>query len=144
MPDSTLLAFAEFDIPPYSARGITQRIEPISATQQLRRTVNGVLTDFSDPIFRKYQSTISCRDMDHPVLDDIWPGMQLTVDCIAEFKHRDATGEAAARTAVAGSERTADGYVYYRPQLTMLVTGFRVDVDEWGAEIGWTMELAEV
>lgn len=144
MPDNTLLAFAEFDIPPYSARGITQTIQPIAASQQLRRTVNGALVDFSDPIFRKFQSTITCRDMDHPVLDDVWPGMELTVDCIAEFKYRDATGETPARTAVAGSERTEGGYVYYRPQLTMMVASYRVDVDEWGAETGWTMDLVEV
>lgn len=145
MTDNTLLAIAEFDIPPYSARGVSQTLRPIGEAAQLARTVNGTLTDLSVGIaFRKFQSTISCTDMDHPAPDDIWPGMQLTVSCITELKYRDTTDGAAARPIVSGSERSEGGYVYYRPRLTMRLVDYRVDTDEWGAATGWSMDLEEV
>jgi hypothetical protein len=34
--------------------------------------------------------------------------------------------------------------VYYRPSLSMMVTGFGADTDEWAAKPGATLELEEV
>lgn len=141
---TTLLAIAEIGLPPYSARGISQTLQPIEGSGQMRRTVNGVLVDLSAAQFRKYRSTITCTDMQHPALDGIWPGMTLTVDCVAELSYQDATDATASRTVVSGSQYTSGGFVFYRPRLTMKVVEYRVSHDEYGAEVAWTMELEEV
>lgn len=147
MTSPTLLSFAEFDIPPYSARGISERFRPIGESAQLGRTVNGELVNLLDGVsddFKKFELTITCTDQDHPVLDTLWPGDTLTVSCATEFKYRDTTDGTPARTAVDGSERTEGGYVYYRPILTMMVASYDIAQDEFGADIGWTLELVEV
>lgn len=142
--DSSVLTLTGAGVPPYSARGLRQSLTPIEASAAARRTVNGTLVDLSASQFRKYASRITCRDMTAPALDGIWPGQILTVECVAELAYEDTTDGAAQRTAVAGSQRTEAGFVFYRPQLTMMVTGFETDFDEWGAECGWTLDLEEV
>lgn len=131
-------------LPQYAARGIAQTLFPIPAAAQARRTVNGTLVNIAATQFQKYGSTITCRDMDHPIPDDLWPGDTVTVDCIIELKYETTTDGSASRTVVSGSERTEDEYTYYRPRLTMLILDFRIDHDEYGYEIGWTLELEEV
>lgn len=147
MTSPTLLSFAEFTIPPYSARGIAERFRPIGESAQLARTVNGdlinLLAGVSDD-FKKFELTITCTDQDHPVLDTLWPGDTLTVSCATEFKYVDNTAGTPARTPVDGSSRDENGYVYYRPILTMMVASYDVSKDEFGADIGWTLELVEV
>ena len=59
---SDVLILSGIGVPPYSARGASQTLEPIQASQQLRRTINGELIDISRAEFRKYRSTISCAD----------------------------------------------------------------------------------
>ena len=61
MPDTTELVISGIDIAPYSARGLTQTLEPIRQSQQLRRTVNGVLIDIG-VAHEGWQ-----RDTDYPV-----------------------------------------------------------------------------
>jgi hypothetical protein len=141
MSDDTLLNL-DFGIAPYSARGITETLAPDSASQKMRRTVNGTLVDLSGTQFRKYLVSVQCRDLQPPALSGVWPGQIVTVNCITELCHE--TGGAFERTAVGGSTRTADGFTYYRPVLTMMVVSFSMDTDEWGGRIGWTLELAEV
>jgi hypothetical protein len=60
MSDDTLLVLTGIGIPDYSARGLTQTLEPIEAALSQRRTVNGGLKDLSFAQFRKYKSSISC------------------------------------------------------------------------------------
>ena len=48
------------------------------------------------------------------------------------------------RTAVSGSERTANGFSFYRPVLTMLVTSYNISFDEYGHQNGWQLDLEEV
>jgi hypothetical protein len=67
-------------IPDYSARGLTQTLEPIEAAISLRRTINGGLKDLSFAQFRKYKSTISCHDQEPPAVDGVWPGHVVTID----------------------------------------------------------------
>lgn len=144
MTDSTLLRLYPIGIPPYSARALTQTLEPIQSAVQMRRTVNGVLTDISAEQFRLYRSTITCRDQQHPAISGIWPGMMLDVDCVVELSYEDNTDNVPEREAVFGSERTESGFVFYRPKMLMMVELFRIDRDEWGAQIGWSLDLAEV
>lgn len=144
----TELRLEGMDIPPYSARGVTQTLAPIAGSVQMRRTVNGNLRDVADPLFRKYQSTVSCNDMDPPALEDRWPGMILTVDCVAELATVEGTDgpstEGFVRDHVPGSVRSANGFTFYRPRLIMRIVGFNVNRDEWGAATSWSLALEEV
>jgi hypothetical protein len=133
------LVIAGIGLPAASIRGITQTLEPIAASAQLIRTVNGQLIDVSASAFRKYASTIRCADQAPPALDGIWPGALVIVDCVAELVH--AVGGTPARPVVAS--RTEGGFVFYRPRLTMRVLSFEVGRDEWGAAAAWTLTLEE-
>lgn len=140
MTDTTVLRLEGMGVPPYSARGLTQTLDPIQAAGQIRRTVNGTLVDFSGTQFRKYKSTISCNDQQAPALEGIWPGMTLTVDCVAELGYETSTG-GPSRTVV--SSREDGDFTFYRARLTMLVMAFTQSRDEYGHQTGWTLELEE-
>jgi hypothetical protein len=60
MSADTVLVLHGIGIPEYSARGVTQTLQPIEAAGSLRRTVNGTLKDLSFAQFRKYRSNIGC------------------------------------------------------------------------------------
>ena len=140
---STLLTLGGVGIPPYSARGLTQTLEPIEASVQLRRTVNGALADLSHEPFRKYKSTISCQDQEPPAVDGLWPGQIIEVECVAELSFVTAGGSPA-RLAVTDSERVDGDFTVYRPVLSMRVTGFSVSRDEYGSTVSWQLQLEEV
>jgi hypothetical protein len=138
----TLLVLSEMGIPRYSARGLEQTLAPIAAAGVVRRTINGELADFSYAAFRKYASKITCRDQRAPALDGIWIGQVLTVACVAELAYPESSTPQ--RVPVSGSQRTEDGFVFYRPVLSMMVTGFNTATDEWAADVQWELELEEV
>lgn len=141
----TVLQITGIGIAPYSTRAATQTLEPInSASAGIYRDVNGTLHNVGGTSFQKYRSTISCQDQLPAALDGVWPGKVVTVDCIQELAYEDASGASGDRTAVSGSTRTVDGFVFYRPVLSMMVTGFSVQTDEWGADVSWRMDLEEV
>ena len=140
---SDVLTLSGIAVPPYSARGASQTLEPIQGSQQLRRTINGELIDISRAEFRKYRSTISCADQQPPAIDGVWPGRVLTMGCISELSYLTAGG-VPARPVVAGSSRTEGAYTFYRPSFTMRVVSFSQDSDEYGAEVSWSLELEEV
>ena len=142
MSEDTLLVLTGIGIPDYSARGLTQTLEPIEAALSQRRTVNGGLKDLSFAQFRKYKSSISCRDQEPPAVDGVWPGRVVTIDCVVELSY--LAGGSPTRPVVSGSTRTQSGFVFYRPQLQMLVTGFSTNRDEYGADVQWQMDLEEV
>lgn len=138
----TILVLTGMGIAPYSARGVSQTLEPIAAATSLRRTVNGDLSDLSVAALKKFKSTISCSDGQSPAVDGIMPGVVLTVDCVCELSY--PAGGTASRTVISGTSRTEEGFVFYRPRLTMMVTSWRLDFDEWDAVVGWTLGLEEV
>lgn len=137
----TVLTLSGAGVAPYSARGVSQSLQPIAQASQLVRTINGELIDITPPQFRKYASTISCTDIEAPALGGIWPGMQLVVECVAEL---GVSGGTVDRPAVAGSTHTEEGITYYRPILTMLVRNFQQTTDEYGRQTSWTLDLEEV
>jgi hypothetical protein len=143
MASGTLLEISGPGIADYSARGATQTLDPIDASAVMARTVNGALIDLSPPQMRKYKSTISCNDTETPALDGVWPGMLLTVDCIAELGYLTAGG-APGRSVVTGSSRVSGAWTYYRPQLSMRVVNYAVSRDEYGAMTDWSLNLEEV
>lgn len=142
--DTTLLKLSFMDIPPYSARGLRQTLEPIGASAFLARTWNGVLIDLSNPNFQKYRTTISGEDQQPPAIDGIWPGLQVTIDCMNEIPYKTGKVGAPHKTVVAGSSRTEGLFTFYRPQLICRITNFVVDEAEWDASVSWTLEAEEI
>lgn len=143
MANETLLVLSGNGVMPYSARGLSQTLDLIAGASQNRRSINGALVDLSQPQFRKYASTITCTDQNAPALDGIWPGMQLTVDCIAELSFKTAGG-VQTRTAVPDSSRTEGAFTIYRPRLTMRVMAFNTNQNEYEASVAWSLQLEEV
>lgn len=140
----TVLELTGMGIAPYSTRGATQTLEPIGAASAgIYRDVNGGLHNVGSGSFQKYRSTIQCQDQRPAILDGVWPGKAVTVKCIQELSYVTAGGSPA-RTVVSGSSRTEGDLTYYRPQLSMMVTGFSVQTDEYGADVSWRLDLEEV
>lgn len=139
---TTALVISEFGVPLYSARGLSQTLEPIAAAASMRRTVNGELHDLSAPQFRKYQSTISCADQNAPAFDGLYPGQEVVVDCIARLSYK--AGGSPSRPVVEDSEFSESGFTYYRPRLTMRVVNFSEQEDEYGAQVSWSLQLEEI
>jgi hypothetical protein len=146
MANETLLVISGDGMPPYAVRGISQTLEPIDAAKNLKRTVNGGLIDLSASQFKKYRSTISCEDIDSPAFDAVEIGDTLTIDCVAELAFKSGGSPAAtpSRTPVQGSERTANSFTFYRPQLVMKVVNKSQETDEYGAAVNWSLELEEI
>ncbi len=143
MPAASIFDIAEIGIPPYSHRGISETLEPLAG--QMFRDINGTLHDAGADQFRKYKLTVTCTDMDSPALDGVWPGRAMTVDCVSELCYRDGTDAEAGRTAVPGSTRSADGFVFYRPRLSMRVVSYTKGTrDGWGGKgVAWQLVLEE-
>lgn len=143
MSDSTLLVITGIEISPYAARGLSQSLDPIEAAAQLKRTINGDLTDYSFPQFRKYKSTISGADQLPPAFDGKWQGITVEVDCISELSYL-TSGGSPQRPVVTGSSRVEGTFTFYRPKLQMRVMGFTVETDEWDATVSWQLQLEEI
>jgi hypothetical protein len=140
--NGTLLTMTGVDLPPFAARGLTQTLDHIEQASSLQRSINGEPIDFSAPQFRKYKSTITCTDMKTPLPDDLWPGAEVQVDCVAELQFDPSLGPD--RDAVSSSEYVDGGRSFYRPKLSMVVISFTTSTDEYGASVGWQMDLEEI
>lgn len=138
----TALTLSVMGVPLYSARGLSQTLEPIDASKNMRRSINGILTDVAHSQFRKYKSKITCSDMRAPAVDGIWPGMTIVVNCIAYLSY--PVGGTPKRTVVSGSSFTESGYTFYRPQLTMIVVSNTAQMEEWAGAVPWEIDLEEV
>jgi hypothetical protein len=101
----TVLTLSGIGIVPYSSRGITESLSLIDQGRQLRRTVNGALTDLSLTAFRKYRVTLSGSDIQPVAVDGVWPGQAVTVGCVTEI------AKALTLTAGAGSVALGRNYV---------------------------------
>lgn len=141
----TILRIAEWgsNVPLYACREATQTLRPISAANDTARTVNGVLNDLSDQLtFRKFLSEISATDFNSPPFDGFWPGMVLTVDCVAELCY--ATAGSPSRPVVSGSSWVNGDFTVYRPQIVFRIMDYQVGLKEWASETSWTLFLEEV
>jgi hypothetical protein len=139
----TVLAITGVGVQPYSCRGAKQELSNIDQAAQLRRDVNGNLTDISFSGFKKFKSTISCSDMVAPSFDGKWPGLQVVVDCISELSFVTAT-ETQQRPEVPGSMRIDGDFTIYRPRLTMRIMAMSTSTDEYDANCDWSIDLEEV
>jgi hypothetical protein len=140
---STILRISEAALSPYASRGMSQTLNMIDATADLRRTVNGELRNFSDTVFQKYAAQITGRDQRPPSIDGVWPGRIVTLESMAELSYVTAEGSAT-RSVLTGSSRVEGTLTFYRPVLTMMVTAFDQTFDEFNAAWDWNISLEEV
>jgi hypothetical protein len=140
----TLLVISGLGNFQYQARGLTQKLQLIPQATDLERSINGKLVDVSNPVFRKFMSTITCTDVDAPPLDGLWPGMTVTVQCAAGLSYLTGNPGSPSRPEVSGSSYVQGSFTFYRPVLEMLVKSFSENWDEWKGDMGWALELEEV
>ena len=93
IPPYTLLSIDAIDFSDYSVRGITMTLTPIDQAKALARDCRGALADISVAQFRQYKITISCTDHEAPVLTDIWPGQDITINCIPGLGAANSAGD---------------------------------------------------
>ncbi len=143
--DTTLLEItgSNIDVTPFSARGLSQQLSPLEQMSNQRRTINGTLIDLAASQFQKYISSISGNDQQSPAFDGNWPGKIVTVDCIVELAY-PTSGGSPAKPVVPGSSRVEGDFTFYRPRLTMIIASYQTTLDEWGAIVGWQLDLEEV
>lgn len=140
----TLLTISGFGTLLYQARGLMQTLEIIAASKSQRRTINGTLIDISNPIFRKYASKITCTDVNTPPFDNLWPGMEVTVECACYLCYSTGNPGSPARSEVPGSSYEEGTFTFYRPVLTMLVGEPSTHHEEWKADVQWELDLEEM
>lgn len=153
--------------PPFSARECTQSLTPLPGGA-LRRTLQGELVVVGGKTPRKFHSLITCTDHSVPAFEKFWVGTVLKVGCIQSltqaipphtqlvhlerdpvtFHLYDTKGQELSGSSHDGKTLTLEegfpgGFVTYRPWLIMLVKTYRLETNEWGASIGWTLELEE-
>ena len=156
LPPTTLLSFSPetggaLTLTPYSTRGVTQTLEPIAtvtgsgqaAGTFIRRDINGFLVNMFPIQLRKYQSTVTCRDVETPALDNAWLGQIISVACTAELNYLTATGTPQ-RPEVSGSSYVEGDFTFYRPLLTMMVMDIKSSFAEYPAFYSWEVQLQEV
>jgi hypothetical protein len=139
----TELRLIGMGVHPYSARGLTQSLTPIDEAANLERSCNGELLDLGYEPMRKYKSTISGADQRPPAFDQMWPGMTLIVECIAELVVEGGPPFGRDPVDYIGINTEA-GFSAYRPRLVMKVISWDMEEEEWEAGVNWSLELEEV
>lgn len=162
----TTLVLSRGGLPPMSARGCVQELNPISQGQ-FKRTVNGDLI-FMGLQEKKYKTIISCQDTTVLATNDLVPGSIVQVSCIQPLWQKITGGKATLeKKPVLGSIHVFDeskkpvhlvrceennievataeiAYVSYRPILTMRIISYSLKTNEWGTKSGWSLELEEI
>lgn len=128
----------------FQARGLSQTLTVIAQAKQQVRTINGVLTDISNPAFRKYASKITCTDVDAPPLDGLFPGDIVEVECAVELVYLVGNPGSPFRPEVSGSSYQQGDFIHYRPVLQMMVMDPQHTLDEWKHDNAWELDLEEV
>jgi hypothetical protein len=142
MPAETVLAIDGVPLPAGSARYVNQSLTLIDEAGNFRRTVNMELRNLAPgAAAEKYRTSITCDDVNAPMWDGLRKGLIVTVDCVSELYHK--VGELPSKTVVTGSERTVGSVVYYRPQLSIMITDFGTNDQEIAALRGWFIEGQE-
>ncbi|WP_146684187.1 glycine-rich domain-containing protein [Thioclava sediminum] len=151
----------EIPLPPGAYRFIDFAAKPISASANLRRTIDGNLVNLSDSAFQRLEVDISCSDQKIPALSGLWPGAVLTIHS-PSIMTEPGPAVTLARDPVPGSIRAydADGieiaqptgrtlnvsgaaYYEYRPILTVMVTAISSSDKEFKASRSWSITAEE-
>lgn len=171
MTDETILVLGDLEIPAGAARGITQTLQPID-NGDVRRTINGTLTDLTRVVNRKFASQISIADQATPAIAELFKGQTLLVESITKLRQnvsppsttetlirdpvvssvlgRDAACTPITPTIVGGTGNrditfaTPVVMIEFRPILNMMILQYSLNTDEYGAEEGWTLDLEEI
>jgi hypothetical protein len=130
-----------FELVPFSALGVTQTLEPIDQSGNLHRSINGAMINLTSTQFRKYHTSITCKNVNAPVLDKAWQGMIVTMECAAKLWMRN--GDTVSRPEVSGSGEVVGHFYSYRPILTVMITQIKHSHDEWNADYAWALEAEE-
>lgn len=154
--------------PLFSARGCVQELVPVPGNDSLfQRTVNGALIYLGNASDVKYRTTIKCQDKEVPAFAHLWRGSLVKVGCMQPLIQPFQEGKATlSKPFVDGSVRVCDrahknvpfklsgqdvktddvtdGYVIYRPILSMCLIDFIMSHNEWGAKAGWSLTLEEI
>lgn len=139
--EMTLLVMTPVGVPLYTARGLTQTLTPVQEAKPTpKRTINGEARFVGGSQMRKYDSVITCTDVDAPPFGSLWPGEEIVVDCACELAYKTAGGSAE-RTVV--SSRTIGNFTYYRPRMTFVVVDLEQDFEEYGCHYQWRLTLTE-
>lgn len=141
--DFTTLVLDGIGVAPYSARGISQSLEPIAESSHLEYTINGELIDLGIPELRKFQVSISCTDQEAPALSGIWPGVAFTLHSIEPLSFPTAEPARKERPSVPGSEYQIGDMTYYRPILELVCSSWKTNITEYGRDINWQLEARE-
>lgn len=133
MPAATLVSITGAGVPAnflgdYAARGLTMSLAQIDAAKRTRRTINGVLKHVSRAQFFKYQVTLQCADFESPPFISVPAGTIVTVVCLPELGTH-------------GEDTAGDPVVL---TLTMMVTDWQPQREEWEAMTAWSLVLVEV
>src|SRR5215204_7325145 len=87
------LSLTVMGVPPYSCRGLVESIAPIDGAASMVRDINGILIDLSRDSWRKFAVSISgSRQHQPPSTAAVWPGQEVTIDCISELSYPTAGG----------------------------------------------------
>ena len=126
----------------YAVRGLTQTLKQIGDPSNIRRTVDGRLVNLTPPWFQQYASTVTCKDVNAPCLDNAWRGVICEVHCCTELSYISGSPT---RPVVSGSTRVDElGITYYRPILIMMVMDIDQNFAEWESLWNWRIDLQEV
>lgn len=166
----SILKLSVGGLPPLSARGCTQTLTPLPLGHQ-QRTINGELVHWGDTGV-KYQSHIQCQDQTVLATDGLFPGTDITVECIQPLWQRfegapsdnsirldrePVQGSVVAMTAerepldikleddmIKLPHMAEPIFVCYRPKLRMRVCHYELFTNEWGLSSGWKLDLEEI
>ena len=129
------------EFPRGSDLGVSCELSAIREAANLRRTVSGGLRNIGDPVFRKYEISISASGLKLPSIEGLWEGDLVTIEAPVMLRE---SGTVPSRPAVEGSIRVVDGYVEYRPVFAAMVTGKSQTEQHDKAEASWSIQAEEI
>ena len=169
--EETILTLGDLVIPAGAGRNISQTLQFID-NGDVRRTINGTLTDLTRVVNRKFESQISTIDQATPAITELFKGQAILVECISKLRQnvfpasttetlirdpvvssvlgRDSSGAPINPTIVGGTGNRDITFavnivlIEFRPILNMMVLANSINTDEYGASEGWTLDLEEV
>jgi hypothetical protein len=122
MPTNTILDITGIPMGDYSVRGLTMTLQPEDQSNGLQRASSGLLLDLTATQMRKFQSTITCADVQAPDFTNVWKGTPVTVVSIPDVGQ--------------GNDVSVT--------MNMLVDSWNVSRDEWGCVSNWSLSLRQV
>lgn len=166
----SVLKISDVGFPPLSLRGCVQELSPIP-NGEMKKTINGKLVYIKHSESQKYKTTIKCNDTNCPALGNLSVGNIVVISCIQNIWQQcdsSNTEITLSRLPVADSivvidkigthlRYKIDGtkleildktnyeiFVSFCPYLTMLITDFNTETDEWNLSTKWSISAIEV